>query len=312
MHQRASSAAAILVFLAPMLPLPAHGQPQMLPAPDATNFQLSPLHGQDDVQEWFDRYECDGQARRQTGYDPHAGYQQRAGEQYVRAMAACLEERGYQARYAPAAPSASPSPIYQLLPEPPRARELRYRALSVQAGGGYTFPTGSTARYVNGGAHAGAALDWFPSTALPIGLQLEGSYTWLKPASQLLALNNVGYNKGQQDLYGGDVNVRLNLTRSHSRQQLYLTAGVGWYRTDTLLQKVSQERSCGVRYCDLFGTLLAQEHDTSPWEWSWNAGLGWETALDTHTVFFIEARYRYIHSSSGESQFAPMSLGLRF
>jgi opacity protein-like surface antigen len=302
------------VLFAVALPLSALAQPQPAAAPAATDFQLSPLHEQNDVQQWFDRHECDGQAKRQSGYDPDVEYAsgQAAGEEYLRAMAACLGERGYQVRYAPPALPSPPSPIYQLRPEQPRVRELRYRALSVEAGGGYTVPTGSTADYVNGGANAGAALDWFPSAAVPIGLRLGGSYTWLKPASQLLALNNAGYNRGQQDLYGGDVDLRLNLSRPPSRQQLYLMAGVGWYRTDTLLQNVSAERICGVRYCDLFGTVLAQEHDTSAWESSWNAGLGWEIALDTHTVFFVEARYRHIHSHSGESQFVPMSLGLRF
>jgi hypothetical protein len=307
------SGAALAVLLA-ALPFQALAQPQPAVAPDASDFQLSPLHEQDDVQQWFDRHECDSRAKRQSGYDAAIEPSpQAAADEYLRAMAACLRERGYEARYAPPAPP--PSPIYQLPTEPteqPRVRELRYRALAVQAGGGYTVATGSTANYVNGGANAGAALDWFPSAALPIGLRIGGTYTWLKPASQLLALHNVGYNKGQQDLYGGDLDLRLNLSRPPSRQQLYLTAGIGWYRTDTLLQQVSAERICGVRYCYLFGTVLAQEHDTSPWESSWNAGLGWEIALDTHTVFFLEARYQHIREYQGESQLVPISLGLRF
>jgi hypothetical protein len=313
-HNSVSCAAAVLVLLAAALPFSALAQPQPAAAPAVTDFQLSPLREQNDVQEWFDRHECDSQAKRQSGYQPDIAYtsQQAAGEEYVRAMVACLRERGYEVRYAPPAPPLPPSPIYPMPPAQPRVRELRYRALSVWAGGGYTVSTGSTADYVNGGANAGAALEWFPSAALPVGLQVGGSYTWLKPASRLLALNNVGYNRGQQDLYGGDVDLRLNLPRPSSWQQLYLMAGVGWYRTDTLLQNISEQRTCGGRYCYLFGTLLAQEHDTSPWEPSWNAGLGWEIALDTHTVFFIEARYRHIHSDSGESQFVPVSLGLRF
>lgn len=215
-----------------------------------------------------------------------------------------------EARPEPAQP-IPPTPYGPPAPQEP-ARELRYRALSVELGGGYSVPSGSTAGYVNGGANAGAALDWFPSAALPIGMRAEGSYTWLKPAGGLLALNNVGYNKGQQDLFGGDVDLRLDLSRLPSRRQLYLLAGVGWYRTDTSLQEVSGERICGLRYCDVFQTLLAQEHDTSPWESSWNAGLGWEAALDRHTAFFIEARYRHIRRPGGVLQLVPVSLGLRF
>lgn len=204
-----------------------------------------------------------------------------------------------------------PPPYGPSAPQEP-ARELRYRALSMELGGGYSVPSGSTAGYVNGGANAGAALDWFPSAALPIGMHAEGSYTWLKPAGGLLALNNVGYNKGQQDLLGGDIDLRLDLTRLPSRRRLYLLAGVGWYRTDTTLQEVSGQRICGLRYCDVFQTLIAQEHDTSPWEPSWNAGIGWEVALDRHTALFIEAHYRHIRRPGGVLQLVPISLGLRF
>jgi hypothetical protein len=75
---------------------------------------------------------------------------------------------------------------------------------------------------------------------------------------------------------------------------------------------VSQVRVCGRNSCDVFETLLAEEHDTRPWESSWNAGLGWEIALDTHTAFFVEARYRHIHSCCGGMQLVPIWLGLRF
>src|SRR5262249_33129465 len=143
------------------------------------------------------------------------------------------------------------------------ARELRYRALSAQAGGGFTAGTGSTSGYVNDGANAGAALTWFPSEALPLGVRGEGSYTWFKPAAGLLALNGVGYNRGELNVYGGDIDLRWNLARLLARWQLYLVAGAGWYRIDTSLQKVSTERICGRNECTVFTTVLAEDHDTS-------------------------------------------------
>jgi hypothetical protein len=321
MGTKAPAASAALALLAVLLPGWVRAQPQPAAAassvqPAATDFQLSPLHGQDDVQQWFDRHECDSQARRQSGYDPTGrkdqASQPAAREEYLRAMAACLTGRGYEVRYAPPQPPPPPAPVYTLPPEPPRARELRYRALSVEAGGGYSVTPGSTADYVHSAANAVAALNWFPDAALPLGIRMQGSYTWLRPASRLFALNNVGYNRGQQDLYGGDVDLRLNLLRAPSRQQLYLAAGSGWYRMDTSLQKISGERVCGPHFCGVFPTLLAQEHDLSPWESSWNAGLGWEIALDTRTAFFVEVRYQHLHPYHGESQLVPISLGLRF
>jgi opacity protein-like surface antigen len=323
--KKAPSVSAVLALLAVSLAVSARAQPHSGPTavvaiaaqPSATDFQLSPKNGQDDVQQWFDRYECDSWARRESGYDPineHArSSQQAARDEYLYAMAACLTEHGYEVRYvAPESPPPASAIPYIWPSTPPRVRELRYRAVTLQAGGGYSVAAGSTADYIRDGANAGAALNWFPSAALPLGVRVEGSYTWFKPGSQLLALNGVGYNNGEQDLYGGDIDLRLNLSRLPSRQQLYLAAGVGWYRIDTTLQKVSGERVCGTHFCGVFQTLLAEEQDTSPWESSWNAGVGWEAALDSHTAFFIEARYRHIHRYGGAMQLVPIWLGLRF
>jgi len=323
---KAPSALAVVALLAASVPHPARAQPQPRPPagaaiaarPQATDFQLSPNNGQDDVQQWFDRYECDSWASRQSRYDPISSEtgpsQQAASEEYRRLMTACLEQHGYEVRYSPPPPPPPAFPPYLWLRERRAApRELRYRPLSVQAGGGYSVAAGATGDYVRDGANGGAALTWFPSAALPLGVRVEASYTWFKPASQLLALNNMGYNTGERDVYGGDVDLRLNLSRLPARQQLYLLGGVGRYRSDTLLQNVSRIRVCGRNFCGVYGTLLAQEHDVTPWESSWNAGLGWEIALDSHTAFFVEARYRYIHASYGSAMhLVPISLGLRF
>ncbi len=291
--------------------LPARAQPA------ATDFQLSPQRGQDDVQQWFDRYECDGLAKRQTGAEAHApsgSAAQGDNEQYVRAMTDCLTQHGYGVRYAPPPPPPpawAPTPdLYRSVPRAPR--ELHYRALSAQIGGGYTATAGSTGDYIHGGGNAGAAVTWFPSATLPLGIRAEGSYTWSTPAAGLLALNDVGYNRGEVNVYGGDIDLRLNLARLPVRWQLYLVGGVGWYRIDATLQKVSEERVCGVRYCSVFTRLLAEDHDTSSWEPSWNAGVGWEVAIDGRTAFFIEACYRRLLHYSNTVELVPVSLGLRF
>lgn len=288
--------------------------------PAATDFQLSPLHGQDDEQQWFDRYGCDREARQQSGYDPvgerSGPAPPAASAAYVRAMTACLGRHGYEVRYAPpasASPATAPMPT-ERGPRPHPPREIGYRPLSLQAAGGYSAAVGSTSRYVRDGATAGGALNWFPSAALPVGLRIDGSYAWFKAADQLLARNGVGYTTGNQQLYGGDIDLRVNLLPLPSRQQWYLIAGGGWYRTNTTLQKLVNENLCGTRFCGVFQSLLAQEHDKSGWEPSWNAGLGWEIALDQRITFFAEAHYRYIHRSidGGGMQLVPIWLGLRF
>jgi len=326
MDRKASSASAVLALLAASMPALTCAQPQpgavgsAATQPAQTDFHLSPLYGQDEEKQWFDRYECDTWARWDSRYDPHSRQtgpaQQAAAEAYRRAMSGCLEQHGYGVSYAPP-PPPPPAPYVWLRAQPSAPRELHYRAFAVQAGGGYTVAAGSTAQDVRDGANAAVALTWFPSAALPIGVRVDGSYTWFKPASQLLALDNVGYNRGQRDVYGGDVDLRLNLAPPSARQQLYLVGGVGWYRVSTLLQKVSEVRTCGLNFCGVSQTLLAQEHDVSPWLRSWNAGVGWEIALDSHTSFFIEASYRRIQGSGGPSssrpmQLVPIRLGLRF
>ncbi len=308
MGKKAPGLLAVLVLLAASTSARAR--------PAATDFQLSPQRGQDDVQQWFDRYECDSRAKGQSGalVPGQAGPAQPAQtEEYVRAMVDCLTQHGYGVRYAPPEPQPPPAAMpYARSDEPRAARELRFRALSVQAGGGYTTTAGSTGDYIHGGGNAGAAVTWFPSAALPLGVRVAGSYTWSTPAAGLLALNGVGYNRGEVNVYGGDADLRVNLARLPVRWQLYLLAGAGWYRIDATLQKVSVQRVCGGRYCSVFTTLLAEVQDTSSWEPSWNAGLGWEIALDSHTAFFIEAGYRRTLHYSNATQLVPLWLGLRF
>lgn len=311
-----------MALLAASLPLVARAQPrETTTAPvaaqaDATDFQLTPQNGQDDEQRWFDRYECDGWAKWQSRYDPNtqAGPSQQArSEDYRRLMSACLQEHGYAVRYSPPQPPPSAPPPYEWRSERRTApRELRYRPFSVQAGGGYTVAAGSTSDYVQNGANAGAALTWFPSAASPLGVRVAGNYTWFKPAGSPPAANGMGYNRGEVDVYGVDLDLRLNLSHLPSRQQLYLIGGIGRYRIDTLLQEVSEIRTCGLNFCGVVSTLIAQQHSESAWEPSWNAGFGWEIALDSHIAFFVEARYQYIHNSANSLHLVPVSLGLRF
>jgi len=66
-------------------------------APAAPKLFLYPRNGQSEAQTQKDRAECSGWAVSQSGYDPSRPGQQAAGSaaDYVRAMTACLDARGY-------------------------------------------------------------------------------------------------------------------------------------------------------------------------------------------------------------------------
>ncbi len=213
----------------------------------------------------------------------------------------------------PSAP-ASPAPAAdRFVNRAWASRELTYRPFSAQAGGGYDFVTGSAGEYIRDGADATAGVTWFPSPVLPLGLRLDGSYDWFKPGRKLLGLGGVGYNQGERKTYGADLDLQWDFARRSSRQRTYLLGGFGEYRVATSLQKLSAApRVCGTNFCGSFPTVLAAESDTSAWEPSWNAGVGWMMALDAHTSLFVEARYRRIFTRGSSTQFVPVRIGLRF
>ena len=190
---------------------------------------------------------------------------------------------------------------------------LPYRPWSVQAGGGYNLVTGSAGNYIHGRADAAVGITWFPSPTLPIALRLDGSYGWFSPGTQLLQPGGVGYNDGERDVYGGDLDLQFDFAHPSFRQKVYLLAGVGEYRVKTSLQKLSNAPYvCGTRFCGRSPDVLATESDTSAWDDSWNAGVGWTLALDVHTWVFIEARYERIFTRGSDTQFIPIRVGLRF
>jgi hypothetical protein len=79
---------------------PPPGQPQ---PPGSSDFIIYPKNGQSKDQQAADQYECHNWAKGQTGFDPTQpngglapGDADRAHSNYDRAMAACLQGRGYQ------------------------------------------------------------------------------------------------------------------------------------------------------------------------------------------------------------------------
>jgi Outer membrane protein beta-barrel domain len=331
MATRSQQSPRMLVLLAMSMPAfaqyvttPQPSESRGAPAASADQLQLSPKNGQNQEQQWADRYECHRWAKTQSGFDPT---QQSAGapssegasrrDGYRRAMTACLEGRGYTVRYG--APSQSTPPpvtesrrVYQR----PTASEFKYRPLAVQIDAGYSITAGTTNRYLDDGSNFGFGITWFPTSALPLGLRIDGSYSRFRAKDALLNLDGSGFTSGHEDIYGGDADVQLDLAHRSSRAKMYLFGGAGWYRERTHFRQVSLEYGtiCDPYFCapGFIPVLTGVQRSTSPWHSSWNAGIGWEVSTDDTASFFIEARYQRISEYNNKAQFVPIRLGLRF
>jgi opacity protein-like surface antigen len=297
------------------------------PAARADNLTITAKNGQTEKQQWADRYECHRWAKDQSGFDPTtrppdgvtSSEIASRRDQYRRAFTACLEGRGYAVQYGQApTPSAAPA-------QPARAvtarrfvqsePEVRYRPFEAQIQGGYTVTSGTADRLLDDGTNVGLGFTWFPTSLLPIGLRVNGSYSSFRARNALLDQYGPNFYHGYQNIYGGDADLQLDLAHSSSRSKLYLIGGAGWYRTQTRLREVVFEQGtfCGFYHCEQ-GTFPVRVTGTttSPWRSSWNAGLGWEIAYADGASFFLEARYLQIAPRDDKMQFVPISVGLRF
>ena len=297
----------------------------------AEGLYISAKNGQSPEQQATDRYECHSWASGQTGFDstrPGAGvaaseYASRR-DLYQRAMTACLDARGYSvsvaapAAAAPAMPLAPPryaAPV-STPPVATPAPELKYHAIEFQIDGGYSVTTGSASQYLNGGSNVGLGLTWTPTPSLPVGVRLDGSYSWFDDRRSALNDNGYGYSFGHENIYGGDADLQLDLAHNSSRAKWYLFGGAGLYREDSEIKRVSLVNGiiCNYFFCEpgVFPAVTAVERNTSNWHDSWNAGLGFETAFADRGSFFIEARYLRIRPNDSKLEFVPIRVGLRF
>jgi hypothetical protein len=299
----------------------------------AENLSVTPKFGQTQEQLAADRAECQRWAKGQTGFDPaqYAGgvgatnYNARR-QQYGRAVAACLEGHGYNVHFtapitAPPTNSPPPSPhapvgappvlVRDWSPPPP---ELKYHPFAVQIDGGYTVTSGTTGHNLDGGSNVGLGLSWFPTSMLPIGIRVDGDYSWFRAKDALLNTGN--FTNGHEDIYGGDADLQLNLAHRSSRAQFYLFGGVGRYREQTVLKQVSLVNGivCGWYFCGpgYVPAVTAEQRMTSEWLHAWNAGLGFEVAIAERASFFIEARYLRFLPNNAQTKFVPIKFGFRF
>jgi hypothetical protein len=317
--------------------LMAQAQVANSPAGGAT-LSLTPRNGQSASQQTADRSECAHWARTQTGFDETApgggvgpGEYFSKRQQYDRAIGACLDAHGYTVQYAAvppppppagyAAPRGAPAygdsgpgygaPIYAY-PES-RSPAFGWSPFHVHVDGGLTVTAGDAGNSFNDGANVGAGFSVFPVQSFPLGIRADGSWSYFRAADQLLFATNA--NDGHEDVYGGDVDLQLNLLQI-PREQLYLLGGVGWYREHTVLQQVSFVNGtvCDFFFCGngFFPVQTAEASFTTSWHDAWNAGIGWEFAVADRGSFFVEVRYLRIRPNSDGQQFVPIRVGYRF
>jgi hypothetical protein len=323
----------VLLLAAPAVVLAQATPPAPAAAFFADGLSITPQNGQNPQQQSGDRGDCETWSKGQTGFDvtqPTGGVASSEfasrRDQFNRAMTACLSARGYSVRVAapasppPAAypppryvPPAPPPPAYVTRYSPP-VPTLAYHPFSASVSGGWSITAGNTSNFLDDGGLFGVGFSFFPSPSVPVGVRLDGSYTWFGARDGFLIANNA--QLGHQDVYGGDADLQFNLGTHASRAQFYVFGGAGWYREQTVLHQVSgfTGSGCGFFFCgpaDFFG-ISATERSTTPWRDSWNAGLGWEFAIANGARFFVEGRYREIGPSGSREQFVPIQAGFRF
>ena len=299
--------------------------------PTMEGLYISPKSGQSAKQMWSDRYACSGWAKSQSGVDPTKSTEASAPDggarrdAYRRAMAACLESHGYSVSYTPPppVPGTQPPAVVATPPAPPPSQQFvrqytpppqgfQYHPLRAQIEGGYTVPAGSEGNALNGGWNAGLGLTWFPSSVVPLGLRLDGSFSRFNQTSQSLREASQSLNTpvsfGHENIYGGDLDAEFDLPIG-SRIREYFFGGAGQYREQTTFKQVSSPGYC-YYFCGAY--VYNVQQSTSRWLNSWNAGAGFEFSTMDPGSFFIEARYQHIGSADSRMEFVPIRVGIRF
>jgi opacity protein-like surface antigen len=277
------------------------GEPTATPAPDALELlHIDPKNGQTKEREWADRYACHGLATNQSGFDPSKRASGPSDDTPPVAVA----------------PPAGWAPVEHASPQ---GSEFKYHPFVVQIEGGYSLTTGATRQNLENGSNVGVGVTWFPTSVLPLGLRVDGSYSELSETSRSVNLASLatGTNAsfGHAHLYGGDVDVELDLhIGSHVKE--YYFGGVGAYREQTTFKQLSYESGVGCDFYECvygyFPVTSTVQSNTTGWLHSWNAGVGFEFALQDPTSFFVEARYLRIGPRSSPLDFVPIRVGLRF
>ena len=241
----------------------------------------------------------------------------------------------------PQYPSSSPPPA-TTTPPPPRqysqpqwvhsestysagssssnANGFQYHPFRFHVDGGGTITQRQSENYFDNGWNVGAGFTWYPTSALPLGLRVDGTYNEFGLRNQLLQQASETFNttvdRGNQKMWGGDTDLELDLHLS-PYMRAYLLAGGGWYRQQTTYRNTTYIPGYG---CNWWGCgpgfyrntdIVAREE--SGWHFAPNAGFGLEFAIGPIASFFVEARYMRVSPNENlKWDYIPIKVGLRF
>ncbi len=196
---------------------------------------------------------------------------------------------------------------------------FQYHPFRFHIDGGGTITQRATENYLDNGWNAGAGFTWFPTSHLPMGIRIDGTYNDFTARRALLdraaATYQTRVDSGNQRMWGGDVDLEFDLPLS-PYVRAYLLAGGGWYRQQTTYRQTNYQAGyicywfgCGPGYYGVTGIV---SRNTTEWHFARNAGLGFEFSMGPWTSFFVEARYMRLDPANAKSDFLPIRAGLRF
>jgi hypothetical protein len=240
-----------------------------------------------------------------------------------------------QYQYTPPAQTAPPPPpppaVQPAVQPPPQwshsetsypaaaSNGFQYHPFRFHIDGGGTLPEQSNETNLQAGWNAGAGFSIFPSSHVPLGIRIDGTYNEFIGTNALMNQASATYGtpitRATEKLYGGDTDLELDLQiGSHVRE--YLIAGGGWYRDQITYRQTSYQPgfvcswwACGPGYYGVTGVVARTQSD---WHFAKNAGIGFEFAMAPKTSFFVEARYMRLDPNNAKSDFVPIRAGLRF
>jgi len=235
---------------------------------------------------------------------------------------------------APPPPAPPPPPRYAPPPPPPQSGQpqwthsettyyegsaFHYHPFRFHLDGGGTITQRASENDLDNGWNVGAGFTWYPTSHLPFGLRVDGTYNKFDARGALLnqaaATYQTEVDSGTENMWGGDVDLELDLPLGRS-VRFYLLAGGGWYRTQTTFRQnlltsgsVCTWWGCGPGY---FSTTAIVAREQTDWHFARNAGFGLEFALGSRASFFVDARYMRVDPTSRRADFIPIRAGLRF
>ena len=197
---------------------------------------------------------------------------------------------------------------------------FQYHPFRFHLDGGGTITQRSSATDLDNGWNVGAGLTWYPTSQLPLGLRLDGSYNHLNARGRLLdqaaTIYRTQVDNGTIAMWGGDVDLEIDFHLGNN-VRAYLVGGGGWYRQQTTFRQQQFFSAticdwwwgCGPGYVGVEGIVA---RNTSDWRFTRNAGFGLEFALGGRASFFVDARYMRMDPRNRKADFLPIRAGLRF